>query len=30
MIVYSECRDGDGILVVRVLYGREDWQRHLG
>jgi toxin ParE1/3/4 len=30
LIVYSESRGGDGILIVRVLHAREDWQRHLG
>ncbi|MGZ8408155.1 MAG: type II toxin-antitoxin system RelE/ParE family toxin [Caulobacteraceae bacterium] len=30
MIVYSESRGGEGILIVRVLHAREDWQRHLG
>jgi toxin ParE1/3/4 len=27
MIVYAE--HGDGILVIRVLHGRQDWERHL-
>jgi toxin ParE1/3/4 len=27
MIVYVE--HGDGILIVRVLHGRQDWERHL-
>jgi toxin ParE1/3/4 len=27
VIVYVE--RGDGILIVRVLHGRQDWERHL-
>jgi len=27
MVVYVH--DGDGILIVRVLHGRQDWERYL-
>ncbi|HEY4250537.1 MAG TPA: type II toxin-antitoxin system RelE/ParE family toxin [Roseomonas sp.] len=27
IVVYVE--HGDGILIIRVLHGRQDWERHL-